>query len=214
MPSGKCTAHRSSFESSLAEGLRSPSGRKRRGLPDHGERVYACGSSLPVAGPALSSRVLRPKRLFGVITDMNLPQFVRWATGIRWQWKVFIPIIAVLAISLVAILALLRSLEIREFQWILLAGVACAILLCFVLLSVLLVLVERPLEELTAGLAHEIRNPLAGIAGVVDVMGKELPPHSPSRAVLGEVRREVLHIQTILNDLLSYARPRPPDFHP
>src|SRR5215472_5264310 len=211
---------------------------------------------------------------------MNLPQFVRWATGIRWQWKVFIPIIAVLGASLVAILALLQSLEIREFQWILLAGVACAILLCFVLLSVLLVLVERPLEELmgtirrirhgdltsrvsfakrdddigqlgrqfnemvqqldqnrheldelhkremaraehlatlgelAAGLAHEIRNPLAGIAGVVDVMGKELPAESASRAVLADVQNEILRIQAILNDLLSYARPRPPNFHP
>jgi signal transduction histidine kinase len=70
------------------------------------------------------------------------------------------------------------------------------------------------LGELAAGLAHEIRNPLAGIAGVVDVMGKELPANSPSRAVVGDVQKEVLHIQAILNDLLSYARPRPPDFHP
>jgi hypothetical protein len=23
---------------------------------------------------------------------MHLPQFVRWATGMRWQWKVFIPV--------------------------------------------------------------------------------------------------------------------------
>jgi hypothetical protein len=72
---------------------------------------------------------------------MNLPQFVRWATGIRWQWKVFIPIIAVIIASLIAVMALLRSLEIREFQWIVAVGVACAILLCFVLLAVLLVLV-------------------------------------------------------------------------
>lgn len=70
------------------------------------------------------------------------------------------------------------------------------------------------LGELAAGLAHEIRNPLAGIAGVVDIMGKELPANSPSRGVIGEVHREILHIQAILNDLLSYARPRPPDFHP
>jgi signal transduction histidine kinase len=69
------------------------------------------------------------------------------------------------------------------------------------------------LGELAAGLAHEIRNPLAGIAGVVDIMGKELPANSPSRAVIGEVQREVVHIQAILNDLLSYSRPRPPDFH-
>jgi signal transduction histidine kinase len=70
------------------------------------------------------------------------------------------------------------------------------------------------LGELAAGLAHEIRNPLAGIAGVVDVMSKELPADGPSRAIMGDVQKEVLHIQEILNDLLSYARPRPPDFHP
>jgi two-component system, NtrC family, sensor kinase len=211
---------------------------------------------------------------------MNLPQIVRWATGIRWQWKVFIPIIGVLLLSIVAIHAVLRSLEIRDVQWILIAAVSFALLLCFVLLSVLLVLIERPLEELmntiarvrrgdltarvsfakreddigqlgrqfnemierldqsreeieefhkremaraehlatlgelAAGLAHEIRNPLAGIAGVVDIMGKELPADSPSRDVIGEVHEEILQIQAILNDLLSYARPRPPDFHP
>ncbi len=205
---------------------------------------------------------------------------VRWAAGIRWQWKVFIPIIAVLLLSIVAIQAVLRSLEIEEVQWILIAAVSGAILLCMVLLSVLLVLIERPLEELmhtifrvrrgdltarvsfskrtddvgqlgqqfnemveqldrnrreieelhkremaraehlatigelATGLAHEIRNPLAGIAGVVDIMGKELPANSASRTVIGDVHREILHIQAILNDLLSYARPRPPHFHP
>jgi len=211
---------------------------------------------------------------------MKLPQFVRWATGIRWQWKVFIPIIAVLILSIMAIRGILRSPETLGVKWILISAVFFAILLCFVLLAVLLVLIERPLEELmdtiahvrrgdltarvafakreddvgqlgrqfnemveqldqnrqeieefhtremaraehlatlgelAAGLAHEIRNPLAGIAGVVDIMGKELPANSPSRSVIGEVHREILHIQAILNDLLSYARPRPPDVHP
>jgi len=68
--------------------------------------------------------------------------------------------------------------------------------------------------ELAAGLAHEIRNPLAGIAGVVEVLGKELPAQSASRAVLPEVQEEIRHIQAILNDLLAYARPRSPDIHP
>ena len=211
---------------------------------------------------------------------MHTPALVRWATRIRWQWKVFIPIIAVLILSLVGITAILRTLELQGAHWILIVIVAFAILLCFVLLSVLLVLVQRPLEELmatiaqirrddltarvdfaqrdddighlgqqfnemverlaqnreeieelheremaraehlatlgelAAGLAHEIRNPLAGIAGVVDVMSKELPADGPSRAVMGDVQKEVRHIQDILNDLLSYARPRPPDFHP
>jgi two-component system, NtrC family, sensor kinase len=210
---------------------------------------------------------------------MNLPYFVRWATGIRWQWKVFIPIVTVLGLSILAIFGVLRTREIRDAQWILIAAVCAAIILCFVLLAVLLVLIERPLEELlgtiekvrggdltahvgfakreddigqlgkqfnemvqeleqnrreieelhakemaraehlatlgelAAGLGHEIRNPLAGIAGVVEVIGKELPANSPNRGVIGEVRAEILHIQAILNDLLSYARPRPPNLH-
>jgi two-component system NtrC family sensor kinase len=69
------------------------------------------------------------------------------------------------------------------------------------------------LGELAAGLAHQIRNPLAGIAGVVDIMSKELPANSSSRAVIGDVQREILHIQAILNDLLSYSRPRAPNFY-
>jgi signal transduction histidine kinase len=211
---------------------------------------------------------------------MHKPAMVRWATRIRWQWKVFIPIIAVMILGLVGITALLRKLEMPDAHWVLITVVGFAILLCFVLLSVLLVLVQHPLEELmatisrihrgdlsarvdfakrdddigqlgqqfnemverlaqnreeiedlhkremaraehlatlgelAAGLAHEIRNPLAGIAGVVDVMSKELPADGPSRAIMGDVQKEVLHIQDILNDLLSYARPRPPDFHP
>ncbi|HUL16380.1 MAG TPA: ATP-binding protein [Terriglobales bacterium] len=66
--------------------------------------------------------------------------------------------------------------------------------------------------ELAAGLAHEIRNPLAGIAGVVEVIGKELPEESTSVAVLPEVMDEIKHIQLILNDLLAYAKPRSPVF--
>ena len=68
------------------------------------------------------------------------------------------------------------------------------------------------LGELAAGLAHELRNPLAGIAGVVDVLGQELPESSPSREIWNDVRREIQQIQKILNDLLEYARPRPPQF--
>jgi len=49
---------------------------------------------------------------------------------------------------------------------------------------------------------------------VVEVMGRELPKESSSRAVLPEVQNEIQHIQMILSDLLAYARPRTPEFHP
>ena len=66
------------------------------------------------------------------------------------------------------------------------------------------------LGELAAGLAHEIRNPLAGIAGVIEIIGRDLPSTSPARAVLKDVRQEVSQINRILTDLLETARPHPP----
>jgi signal transduction histidine kinase len=66
------------------------------------------------------------------------------------------------------------------------------------------------LGELAAGLAHEIRNPLAGIAGVVEIIGRDLPESSPARAVVKDVRVEIAQINHILTDLLQTARPHPP----
>lgn len=67
------------------------------------------------------------------------------------------------------------------------------------------------LGELATGLAHEIRNPLAGIAGVVEIIGRDLPPSSPARAVVKDVRQEIAQINHILSDLLQTARPHPPE---
>src|SRR5438105_11368549 len=66
--------------------------------------------------------------------------------------------------------------------------------------------------ELAAGLAHEIRNPVAGIAGVVEVRGRELPQGRSSRGVLPEVQSEIEHMQEVLNYLVVYAGSRPPAF--
>ncbi len=66
------------------------------------------------------------------------------------------------------------------------------------------------LGEMAAGLAHEIRNPLAGIAGVIEIIGRDLPSTSPARAVVQDVRLEIAQIDRILTDLLETARPHPP----
>src|SRR5579872_4711213 len=67
------------------------------------------------------------------------------------------------------------------------------------------------LGELATGLAHEIRNPLAGIAGVIEIVGRDLPATSPARAVVKDVRLEITRISRTLTDLLETARPRRPD---
>ena len=68
------------------------------------------------------------------------------------------------------------------------------------------------LGELAAGLAHEIRNPLAGIAGVIEIVSRDLPPNSPARSVIKDAKEEALQINRILSDLLETARPKPPQF--
>ncbi len=70
------------------------------------------------------------------------------------------------------------------------------------------------LGELATGLAHEIRNPLAGIAGVIEIVGRDLPATSPARAVVKDVRLEIAQINRILTDLLQAARPHPPEVRP
>jgi signal transduction histidine kinase len=68
------------------------------------------------------------------------------------------------------------------------------------------------LGELATGLAHEIRNPLAGIAGVIEIVSRDLPPHSAARAVIKDAKEEALQINRILTELLDTARPKPPQF--
>src|ERR1700758_5071215 len=67
------------------------------------------------------------------------------------------------------------------------------------------------LGEMATGLAHEIRNPLAGIAGVIEIIGRDLPTSSPARAVVKDVRQEIARINRIVTDLLQTARPHRPE---
>ena len=67
------------------------------------------------------------------------------------------------------------------------------------------------LGELATGLAHEIRNPLAGIAGVIEIVGRDLPTTSPARAVVKDIRQEIAQINRAVTDLVEMARPHPPE---
>ena len=66
------------------------------------------------------------------------------------------------------------------------------------------------LGELSAGLAHEVKNPLAGIKGAIDVIRDTLPVTDVHHEVLGDVLHEVNRIDQIVRDLLNYAKPRVP----
>jgi PAS domain S-box-containing protein len=61
--------------------------------------------------------------------------------------------------------------------------------------------------ELAASLAHEIKNPLAGIQGAVDIMIRRRSPNDPERKLLEGVRGEVGRIDAIVQAMLDRAQP-------
>jgi PAS domain S-box-containing protein len=62
--------------------------------------------------------------------------------------------------------------------------------------------------ELAAGLAHEIKNPLAGIQGAVDILIRRRDKNDPEREALEGMRHEVQRIDHTVRALLDRARPR------
>jgi len=64
--------------------------------------------------------------------------------------------------------------------------------------------------ELAAGLAHEIKNPLAGIKGAVDILIRRRKTGDPEIEVLEDVSHAVERIDATVRALLQRARPRPP----
>jgi two-component system sensor histidine kinase PilS (NtrC family) len=65
------------------------------------------------------------------------------------------------------------------------------------------------LGEMAAVVAHEVRNPLAGIAGAIQVLEGRLPEGSPDRDVLGSILGRIGDLSEMIQDFLSFARPRP-----
>ncbi len=66
--------------------------------------------------------------------------------------------------------------------------------------------------QLAASLAHELKNPLAGISGAIEVIRDDLGAEDPRRPILNEVVRHIHRLDGTVKDLLAYARPRTPGF--
>jgi len=65
----------------------------------------------------------------------------------------------------------------------------------------------RVCGEMAAGLAHEIRNPLAGMKVSIEVLLSELNIEEQDRDVLLKVIEQIKNIELMMKNLLNYARP-------
>lgn len=67
----------------------------------------------------------------------------------------------------------------------------------------------RALLEMSAGMAHEIRNPLASIRGAAQELQTSSLPREDDRQLLGVVIRESDRLDEIISEFLDYASDRP-----
>ncbi|MBW2388862.1 MAG: PAS domain S-box protein [Deltaproteobacteria bacterium] len=63
--------------------------------------------------------------------------------------------------------------------------------------------------ELSAKIAHEIRNPLASISGSIQILASESDVTGESARLMGIVVRETDRLNHLITDFLRYARPAP-----
>jgi PAS domain S-box-containing protein len=66
--------------------------------------------------------------------------------------------------------------------------------------------------EMAAVIAHEVKNPLAGVRGAIQVIGSRLPKDSRDAAVVKEIVTRIDALNELMKDLLLFARPPQP--HP
>jgi signal transduction histidine kinase len=65
--------------------------------------------------------------------------------------------------------------------------------------------------EMAAGIAHEIKNPLAGISAAVTIIKDDLVAGDPRSEILGEVIMQVKRLDKTVNDLLFFGKPSLPE---
>ena len=62
--------------------------------------------------------------------------------------------------------------------------------------------------EMAAGIAHEIRNPLASMSGSIQILRQELPLSEEQEQLMDIVLRESERLNTTIGSFLAYARPQ------
>lgn len=66
--------------------------------------------------------------------------------------------------------------------------------------------------EMSAGIAHEIKNPLAAISGAVTVLADDFAEEDPRREVVSKVLEQISRLDKAATDLLFFGRPGKPSF--
>lgn len=64
--------------------------------------------------------------------------------------------------------------------------------------------------QLAAGIAHEIRNPLASISGSIQLLKSDQNGSPEEQKLMSIVLKEISRLDNLINEFLDFARPQPP----
>lgn len=73
---------------------------------------------------------------------------------------------------------------------------------------------DAHMQRMLAGIAHEVRNPLAGMTLFTGILRDELPAGAPGddcRAHVARIERELGYLERVVSEFLAYARRTPPE---
>jgi signal transduction histidine kinase len=65
--------------------------------------------------------------------------------------------------------------------------------------------------EMAAGIAHEIKNPLTGIAAAITIIKDDFPEADPRTEIVNEILEQIKRLDKTVNDLLFFGKPTPPE---
>jgi signal transduction histidine kinase len=69
---------------------------------------------------------------------------------------------------------------------------------------------DARMQQMLAGIAHEVRNPLAGMTLFAGILGDEIEAGDERRGHVDKIKRELGYLERVVNDFLEYARrPKP-----
>ena len=66
--------------------------------------------------------------------------------------------------------------------------------------------------ELASGIAHEIKNPVVGVANGLDIVRRRAGTDATLLPIIDEMERQIRHVQDAIQELLTFARPATPAF--
>ena len=73
---------------------------------------------------------------------------------------------------------------------------------------------DARMQQMLAGIAHEVRNPLAGMTLFAGILKDELPEGDERRGHVDKINRELGYLERVVNDFLEYARRPKPELAP